>query len=432
MKKEIIRMSKEELRRLKVIHNVIDKRMKQKDAAGLLSLSCRQVRTIVRKVKRHGDKAIVHSSRGKPSPRKFSDEFQKELITIVKQKYNDFGPTFAAEKLGKIDGKKVNKETLRQWMIEEHIWIPRKYKETVQGHSWRKRKDCFGEMILLDGSIHNWLEGRGPKMTLMAYIDDASNIVFGEFHLAETTESAMRSFKNYIKKYGIPLSLYFDRHSIYKTTRQPNLDESLKGKKAKTQFEKVLEILNVEPIHAYSAEAKGRIERLFETLQDRLVKEMRLSNIHTLAEANKFLKTYLPKHNTRFSIPPKNPKNLHRPIPEELDLNWVFAVRDERTILNDFTVEWNNKAFLLENHSMVLKRRRVIVMENLKGQIRIWFNDRALDFKEITKDTLKHRRKQMRILLASAKQLTKKKRKPYKPVPDHPWRHMPFGKALYM
>lgn len=425
-------MSKEELRRLEMIHKVIDKGMKQKDAAELLSLSCRQVRTIVRKVKRHGDKAIVHGSRGKPSPRKFSDEFQKEVIKIVRQKYNDFGPTFAAEKLGKIDGKKVNKETLRQWMIDELIWIPRKYKDDGEGHIWRKRKDCFGEMILLDGSIHDWLEDRGPKMTLMAYIDDASNIVFGEFHLAETTESAMRSFKNYIKKYGIPLKIYFDRHSIYKTTRQPNLDESLKSKKAKTQFEKVLEILNVEPIHAYSPEAKGRIERLFETLQDRLIKEMRLANICTLENANKFLKTYLPEHNTRFSIPAKNPKNLHRPIPEEVDINWVFAVRDERTILNDFTVQWNNRVFLLENHSMILKRKHVVVMENLKGQIRIWFNDRALDFKEITKDTLKHRRKQMQILLASAKQLTKKNRKSYKPAPDHPWRHMPFGKALYM
>jgi hypothetical protein len=431
MEKEIIKMSREELRRLEVIHKVIERRMKQSKAASILSLSVRQVRRLKTKVNLYGDIAIVHGGRGKPSPRKFSNEFRKEVIGIVRKQYQDFGPTFASEKLEKIDGKKVNRETLRQWMIKELIWKARRYKGNVQGHGWRKRKDFIGEMVLLDGSVHDWLEGRGPKMTLMAYIDDASNIIFGEFYPAETTESAMRSFKKYIKKYGIPLKIYFDRHSIYKTTREPNLDESLKGKRPLTQFEKVLEILNVETIHAYSPEAKGRIERLFETLQDRLIKEMRLANICSLEEANKFLKTYLPKHNARFSIAPKNPKNLHRPIPRKLDLNWVFAVRDERIISNGFTVAWKNRVFLLKSHSMVLKKKRVIVMQNLRGQIRIWFNNRTLDFQEITKDTLQQRRRQTRILLASAKRLAKKKRTSYKPPPDHPWRHKLFGRAIY-
>ena len=214
MEKEIIRMSKEELRRLKVIHKVINKRMKQKEAAEILSLSCRQVRTIVRKVKRDGDEVIVHGNRGKPSNRKFSDEFKEDIITIVKQKYYDFGPTFASEKLKDNENKKINKETLRQWMIEEQIWIPRKLRPKDKDHQWRKRKECFGEMVQTDGSIHDWLEGRGPKMVLMAYIDDATSIVFARFYPAETTESAMRSFKTYIKKYGIPASLYFDRNSI--------------------------------------------------------------------------------------------------------------------------------------------------------------------------------------------------------------------------
>ena len=431
MGKVFIKMSKEELNRLEVIHKVIERRMKQKKAASALSLSVRQIRRLKTKVKLCGDAAIMHGNRGKPSPRKYSTGFREGVIAIVREKYNDFGPTLASEKLEERDNIKVNRESLRGWMIEEHIWTPRRCKDGAQGHGWRKRKDCFGEMVLLDGSTHDWLEGRGPKMTLMAYIDDASNIVFGEFYPAETTESAMKSFKKYIKKYGIPLNIYFDRHSIYKTTRQPNLDESLKGKTPETQFEKVLAVLNVEAIHAYSPEAKGRVERLFETFQDRLTKEMRLANVCTLEGANKFLKTYLPKHNTRFSIPPANSKNLHRAIPKDLDLNWAFAVRDERTILNDFTVQWKNRVFLLENHSMVFKQKRVVVMENLEGQIRIWFNDRTLDFKEITKDTLKQRRKQMRILLASAKQLIKKKRKPCKPAVDHPWRHMPFGKAAY-
>jgi hypothetical protein len=409
--------------------------MKQKDAAEFLSLSCRQVRTIVRKVKLHGDKSIAHGSRGKPSPRKFSDEFREDVITIVKRKYYDFGPTFASEKLGEIDRKKVNKETLRQWMIEKLIWIPRKLRAGAKDRRWRKRKECFGEMIQTDGSIHDWLEGRGPKMVLMAYIDDATGIVWAEFYPAETTESAMKSFRAYIKNYGIPVSIYFDRNSIYKTTRQPNLDESLKGKTSQTQFEKVLEILKVEPIPAYSPEAKGRVERLFKTFQDRLIKEMRLASISNMKQANRFLKYYLPKYNAKFSIPPANPKDLHRTISETLDLNWVFSIRDERLLSNDLTVSWKNRIFLIEKQSVILRKKRVIVLENLKGQIRIWFNDRYLEFKEITKDTLQQRRKQKKseeMLIKNLKTMFKNKKKPYKSKPNHPWRHRPFGKALYM
>lgn len=424
-------MSKEELRRLEVIHKVIENRMKQKTAAGALSLSVRQVRRLKKKVKLYGDIVIVHGNRGKPSKRKFPDKFREVIMGIVERKYPDFGPTFASEKLEKIEKKKINRETLRQWMMEKGLWIPRKFKADNNIHKWRERKECFGEMVLLDGSIHDWLEGRGPKMTLMAYIDDATNRIFGRFYKTEDVFSAMDSLKRYIKKFGIPQSIYFDRHSIYKTTRQPNLDEGLKGEQAKTQFQKVLSILGVEDIHAYSPEAKGRVERLFNTLQDRLIKEMRLVNVCSIVEANKFLCSYIPEHNRRFSILPKYPKNLHKSIAKNLDINWVFAVRDERLISNDFTISWKNRTFLLKKPSMVLKKKHVIMLENLKGRIRIWFNGRALEFKEITKATLKQRRKQMQVLMETAELLKRKRRKPYKPKPDHPWRHMPFGNAVY-
>ena len=391
------------------IQKVIDKRMKQKEAAKLLSLSTRQIRRMKRKVKSYGSIGLIHGNRGKPSSRKFSNEFRKEIISIVKNMYYGFDSTLDSS-------------------------TPMALRPKDKDHQWRKRKECFGEMVQTDGSIHDWLEGRGPKMVLMAYIDDATSIVFARFYPAETTESAMRSFKTYIKKYGIPASLYFDRNSIYKTTRQPNLDESLKGKTPQTQFEKVLEILKVEPITAYSPEAKGRVERLFKTFQDRLIKEMRLANISNIEQSNRFLKYYLPKYNAKFSIPPANPKNLHKPIPEDLDLNWVFSVRDERTISNDLTVSWKNRIFLIKKQSEILKRKRVTVLENLKGQIRIWFKDRYFEFKEITKDTLQQKRKQRenkKMFLKNLKSFVKIKRKSYKPKPDHPWRHMPFGKAIY-
>jgi len=420
MVRDIIKMSKKELNRIEVIHKVLDKRIKQKAAAELLNLCIRQVGRIVKRVNEQGDASIVHGNRGKESNRKLSEKFKENVLKTVKKKYPDFGPTFAAEKLEEIDKKKVSKETLRHWMIEEHIWTPRKLKDKGKVHLWRERKECFGEMVLSDGSIHDWLEGRGPKMVLMAYIDDATGKPFGRFYPAEDATAAMDSFKGYIKKYGIPESIYFDRNSIYKTTRAPNLDEELKGERPKTQFEKVLAILDVKPIHAYSAPAKGRIERLFKTFQDRLIKEMRLADIRSMDDANKFLLTYLPKYISRFSVPAKNPKTLHRKISEKLDLNWVFAFRDERTISNDFSVRWNNRFFLLTNPSLSLKKGRILVVENLKGQIRICYKDRILDFKEITESTLEHIRKTIKLMKITAKK--SKSKKPYKPAENHPWR----------
>lgn len=418
MEEEIIKMSKKELRRLEVIHKVLEKRMRQKEAAEIISLTVRQVRRIVGKVKTHGDIGIVHGNRGKPSQRKFPDKFKDAVITLLKQKYYDFGPTFASEKLEENDKLEVSKETLRQWMIQQRIWIPKKFRDRQDVHQWRKRKECFGEMVQSDGSIHDWLEGRGPEMVLLGYIDDATSNVFAMFYPSEDTKAAMHSFRLYIEKYGIPQSLYFDRNSIYKTTRQPNLDEELKGEMAKTQFEIVLDILNVQPILAYSAEAKGRIERLFRTFQDRLIKEMRLAGICNIDEANKFLQEYLPKYSSMFCVPPPNPKDLHRQVQPDLDLNWVFAFREKRVITNDFTISWRNRVFLLNKPSIAFKRKTATVLENLNGEIKVWFNSRFLEYKEITKDTLKQLRKRKQIMKATAK---KAKTKPYKPAANHPW-----------
>lgn len=281
-------------------------------------------------------------------------------------------------------------------------------------------------MVQTDGSVHDWLEGRGPAMVLMGYIDDATGGVFSKFYPAETTEAAMKSFKEYIEEYGIPESLYFDRHSIYKTTRQPNLEEQLKGQLPKTQFEMALDFLSVEAIHAHSPQAKGRIERLFRTFQDRLIKEMRLAGIDNLAGANNFLKEYLPKYNCIFAIPAANPKNLHKPVPADMDLVWVFALREERIISKDFLVAWNNRAFLLSKPSMTLIKAKVTVLENLQGEIRIWLNNRYLKFTEITADTLRQIRERKRPAKPNG---IKTRYKTWKPPIDHPWRVE--GRAVY-
>jgi len=426
MKKETIRLSRKELARIKIIHSVIDNRMSQKEAAEKISISSRHLRRLVKKILVGGDAAIAHGNRGRHSNRRYSDEFKDRVINIVRKKYNDFGPTLASEKLEKLDQIKISRETLRNWMIQEAIWIPRRKRKSDNDHSWRKRKDCFGEMVQTDGSVGNWFENRGPRAVMLAYIDDATGMPFARFYPAEDSRAAMDSFRKYIEIYGIPKSLYFDRHSIYKTTRQPNLDEELKGKSPETQFEKVLNILLVDPIFAYSPQAKGRIERLFGTFKDRLVKEMRLAGVCGIDEGNKFLKTYLPEYAQRFGVKPESPENLHREIPVNMDLDWVFAFREKRVVTKDFTIRWRNRFFLLRKQSIAIKKQRVTVLENLNNDIRIWFSGRYLDFSEITEDVLLTKRKEKKEENLMENIGPKKK---WKPASDHPWRKQ--NRALF-
>ena len=368
MRKDIIAMSRKELRRLPVIHKAMEKRLTQVKAAEMLDMSDRQVRRIIHRIKTGGDTAIVHGNRGKESPFKFSEQYMDKVMGIVEKRYYDFGPTFAAEKLFECEKIKISREKLRQLMIAHDTAYPRKKKKGTI-HQWRERKHCRGEMIQMDGSDHDWLEGRGPRLVFMGYIDDASGKIFGRFYEYEGTFSAMDSFRKYIAIYGIPFSFYVDRHSAYKTTRQPNLDEDLQGEFAKTQFARSLKEVDVKIIFARSPQAKGRVERLFKTLQDRLVKELRLANISTLVQANAFLKAYLPKYNARFMVKPFKKTDLHRPVPKHLNLDEIFCIKEYRSIGNDYSFQWKNRHFIIPNPSITMKKQRVCVMESLVGLI---------------------------------------------------------------
>ncbi len=388
LKEGKIIMSKKELDRLKIIHLVLEKRITQKEAADRLSLSYRQVFNIVQKVKQNGDIALIHKNRGAPSNRKYPDELREKAIDIIREKYWDFGPTLANEKLEERDSIKLSRETLRQWMIKAGIWKPKKRRRKENTHTWRKRKDHFGEMIQTDGSEEYWFEGRGDKAILMAYRDDATNTVFARFYPSENTPAAMDSFRRYIEEYGIPKSIYSDKNSIYKTTRKADIDEQLEGETPKTQFGKVIEILDVKLILAHSPQAKGRIENLFSTFQDRVAKEMRLANISNIEEANKFLEKYLPIYNKRFSFPPANLDNYHREVPQDMDLNWVFVFKEKRKVSKDLTVRWRNRLFVLDKNQTFIRERRVTVLENLKSEIRIQAGENQLKFKEVTENDL--------------------------------------------
>jgi len=405
---DIIMVTQEELKKLHIIRKALDGRIKQIEAADILSLSDRQIRRLTTRVRQEGDSGIAHKSRGKESNRRLPEKVRKKIVKLYRQKYNGFGPTLLSEKLFEEDIK-ISDETLRLWLIETgDIKKSRKRKRHRQ---WRERKAHFGEILQMDGSHHDWLEGRCPEIVLMGCIDDATNKIFGRFYEYEGTLPAMDCFKRYTGLYGLPVSVYLDRHTTYQSNARPTIEDDLFGRKPMSQFERAMEELGVEVIHANSPQAKGRIERLFRTLQDRLVKEMRLKGIKTIGEANLFLEGYLKRHNERFSIEAAEKEDLHRPLAKGFDIDRVLCVKTRRALRNDFTVAHNKKLYQILEPA---NTKDVIVEEKINGSMYITHNNKALGFKEIYSIPLKEKpQKPFEI------------RKKYIPPKNHPWRKYP-------
>ena len=356
-----------ELKRLHVIHKVLERTLTQRDAAGLVSLSERQIRRIAARIRKEGDAGIRHKSRGRPSKRKL--RFKEKIIQLYQSTYADFGPTLFTEKLEEREGVTVSRETVRTWLMQEGLW--KKHRKRKVHRLWRERKEHCGEMLQMDGSHHDWFEGRGPHCVLMAYIDDATSSVYGRFYDYEGTIPAMDSFGRYITRYGLPMSVYLDKHTTYKSwARRDECQKPL------SQFGRALAELGVRMRHAHSPQAKGRIERLFQTLQDRLVKEMRLRNIHTVPEANRFLASYLPVYNRRFSVPPKDTENVHRTLCE-VDLDTILCIKTERTLKNDHTIQYRGTLYQIEDR---IRAKKVMVEELIDGRMRIRDKGAILSF----------------------------------------------------
>ena len=431
-KEEVLQMTRRDIDRIKTLHLAIQRKITQEKAGELLELCRRQVNRLCQKIKINGDRAIIHGLRGRPSNHQLPAGLVEKAISKIKEKYSDFRPGFAAEKLLELDKIKLSDEKVRQLMIAENLWEDRRRKATHR--EWRERKDCPGEMAQMDGSDHAWFEDRAAKCILLASIDDATNKIFLRFTEHEDTRNLMQFNQAYMKKFGKPRSVYVDKDSIYITNRQPNLEEELQGRKyALTQFTRAAEVdLDIKVINAGSPQAKGRVERLFETLQDRLVKELRLAGISTIPAANRFLdKTYLAKHNQRFSVPPKNKTDVHRPVKktkEELDA--IFSFQENRVLCNDYTVHWRTRIFQVEKHQpyFLLPRTKVLVEERLNGDIKIKYKGKYLKMHEI--DPQQIRKPSMAITKPlPAKPATA--RKPTIPAADHPWRNAPYGRRQY-
>jgi hypothetical protein len=405
--KDIIEMRIKELKRLKIIHESIEKHITQNTAASIIGITERQIRRIIKAVREEGDKGIIHKSRGRASNRRIPGKIKDRIVKLYKKTYYDFGPTLASEKLLEINNIKISDESLRKWLIEDGIWKRRRKRS---GHKqWRQRKECFGEMVQMDGSHHDWLEGRGPELVLMGYIDDATNTTFGRFYDYEGTIPAMDSFHGYIRKYGIPQSVYLDRHSTYKSPRKLTPEEELQGiPRALSQFERALSELEVEVIHAYSPQAKGRVERVFGVLQDRLVKEMRLRGIKTKQEANDFLKEYLPVHNRQFSIPAANDTDVHVELPKHFNAHKALCIRIQRTVKNDHTIVVNTKLYQIEDN---ITAKKVTVEERMDGSLHMINNGVSLKYREITERPKKQIIQHQRVYNRSSI-----------PSKNHPWR----------
>lgn len=406
MVRDIITMSQREQKRLYVVHKILDKEVKQKEAGRILKISERQIRRIVKAVRERGAAGVVHGLCGRRSANAI-DKKKKEMIKkIYKRRYEGFGPTLTVEKLEEHEKIKISKETLRGWLIEEGLWETKRKRR--KHRRWRERKACYGQMVQMDGSHHDWLEGRGPWPILMGYIDDANNKVYARFYEYEGTIPAMDSFKRYIKKYGIPHSVYLDNHSTYKSQAKARIEDELEGRDPMSEFERALEELGVDVIHAQSAPAKGRVERLFKTFQDRLVKELRLCKAKTLGEANICLEGYLPKFNKKFSMEAREKGNLHRRVAKGLKLDEILCIRTRHPVRNDFTIVHNKQWYQVLDRTDAYE---AIVQERVNGKMYIVANGKKLRYKPINQ---RPKREMLR--------KTIKAKKRYIPPSGHKWR----------
>ena len=419
-RKDIIIMSPEELRRVSIVNQAIARAITQKKAAEIIEISDRQVRRLIKRVREEGDRGIIHGSRGKIGHARIDDEIRSKAIELCREKYWDFGPTLASEKLYELDNIEIDHDTLRRWLIatDKDKWD---WQRKARPHrQWRQRKDYFGEMVQVDGSHHDWLEGRGPWLILMGYVDDATGNTFGRFYDYEGTMPAMDSLMRYIEKYGIPQSIYLDKHTTYKSPRKQTIEEQIRNEMPMTQFGRVAKELGIIMIHANSAPAKGRVERGFGTHQDRLIKEMRLAGIKTKDEANKFLEIYLPKHNKKFSISPAKKGNLHRKPPGKKELKKILCIQTKRHLRNDAVIQHNSKFYQVED----IPRRRirkVIVEDRLDGSMRVRNNGSYFKYREIAAELIRKSE--------TGKKEIRRPRKAYIPSSDHPWRR--FNKRTY-
>ena len=407
-------MSGKERKRMVVLGEVKGGKLSVPAAGRLLGVCYRQAKRIWGRFKKKGDAGLVHRNRGKPGPRRKSAKLRTQVLARYRERYPDFGPTLAAEKL-QAQGLAVDHETLRRWLVAEGLWQSGRKRQ--QHRSWRERRECFGQMVQLDGSHHDWFEGRRDKAVLMVMVDDATNRTGARFAEEETTRASYDVFEGWVRKHGMPGSLYVDRDSIYRCERIATVAEQIAGQEPRTQFGRAMEQLGVEVILAHSPQAKGRVERRNGLLQDRLVKELRLEGISDLVAANQFLEQkFLPALNQRFNVAARSSVNAHRQ--GSWNLGEVLSWEEERMVGKDWTVAWDNRWFQIEakHERLSLAGRKITVRQLRCGTVQLLYNGGKLRWKELPA--------RPRSLVAPRRG---RRMEPAKPSQAHPWRQQGAG-----
>ena len=415
---ETLTMSRKERRRMELCWRVKRGELTLSKAAELAHLSYRQAKRVYRRYREESDRGLVHRLRGRPSNRTSDPGKREQALSVYRERYHDFGPKLATEYLAREHRLLVGVETLRRWLMQQGLWQVKR-KRSVH-RRWRERKECRGEMLQMDGSHHDWFEGRRAWACLMVMIDDATNYTYARFFEEETTVASMTTFWRYVDQHGLPRSLYVDRDSIYESTREATADEELAETGPLTQFGRAMRELDVKLILAYSAQAKGRVERRNAVFQDRLVKALRLEGISDLEAANRYLEeTFLVELNRQFNVKPKRKADVHRRVPRGVQLNQVLSFQETRVVQNDWTLKGRHRRFQLTegNQKLALVRQRVLVCERLDGTISLVYRGRELAWEEITH--------QEQPALVVRGQPTGLGRLAHRPAANHPWKR-PF------
>jgi len=411
---EMISMSRKERRRLEAFSRVKLGGLTLGEASELLGLSYRQTKRAWSRYQGEGDAGLVHRLRGRAPNRHSPEEAKQQSLALYRQQYADYGPTLAAECLEKEDGVKVSVTTLRRWLLQAGLLDRRRKRR--QHRRRRTRREHLGELVQMDGSFHDWFEGRRGWATLMVMIDDATGMVTARFYEKESWASSSDSFQRYARRHGVPRGLYVDQHSIYRPDGEPTDADLLDNSPPETQFGRAMRELDVELILARSPQAKGRVERMNGTLQDRLVKALRRAKISDLEVANRFLDdTFLAEFNARFEVLAVGAEDWHRPLSAATDLARIVSIQESRVVAKDWTLRWWNRILQLprETAEFIRSGQRVTVCEPLDGVLRVFAGQREVPWSPILAPPLPKRAKRTGPTGSSQGQ---------KPAANHPWR----------
>ncbi len=406
--------------RLRVVSAVAAGKMLQREAGEVLDRTIRQIRRMLQRYRAEGDSGLLHRLRGRRSARRVSDRTQKRAVSLIRSKYVDFGPTLASEYLAERHDIEVSRETLRKWMVQAELWKARR--RHASHHQGRERKACFGEMVQMDTSEHDWFEGRGPRPVLITMIDDATSRALKRFFAADTTKTNLEMIRRWIQRYGRPKAIYADKASHFRVNRPATTMEALEGIEAETQIGRALRELDIVYIAANSPQAKGRVERSFGTTQDRLVKALRIEKISTIEEANRYLEEhFLPLWEKRFTRPPSCEVDVHRSA-RGSDLDGILSAHTPRTVANDYTIKYNGHLYQIERQGALagLRGSKLVVQDRLDGTLRLSWRSPYLPFHRVETGDLAVAPPPRTTTARSKPDASSQK--PWTPPPEHPWR----------